>query len=340
MPRKNAQNPAEFNVRVTVDRLTAYLLEAEDVVGGGGKLKDSSAMLRASDTPIATPSYIAMAQLCRHAVPESRLPRVAFKNFSGSCPAMRLRKPSSPKCKPCSAAEALSLLVEHEAEAGYTRSEAAIRGEGLGPDIVEFVESAARALEALFRLQIASRKLQPAEAIASEVAAWLDRAHRGGDFLKCERRPGLYLTLCEHRATADILVDRLLAELPRLRLGVANMLKSPQLRESLRSSTKPKSLLLNWITFTLHEGGFKHAEIVRLVDDGSVPIQDPVSERHLAAARVRERLRSFKRLLPTRTPHHRARNVTRPGKGRETDQPVGGGRKARPPVVALERLPK
>jgi hypothetical protein len=292
MPRKDAQNHAEFNVRVTVDRLAAYLLEAEDAVGGGGKLKDSPAMLRVRDTPIATPSYIAMAQLCRHAVnAESRPadalpPHVAFEDISGSCPAMRLGCPSSPRCKPCSAAEAMRLLADHQAEVGQAQNEGAM-GEGLGPAMVEFINCAGGAIEALRRVQVASRKLQPAETPALLAATWFGSG------------AGLYSILCKARPIVDGLVFRLLKDLESLQAQVATLIKSPQLREDLKANTKPKNLLLNWVTFTLHEGGFRHAEIVELVDDGSDPLaaKDPVSEQRRAEARVRERLRSLNGVL-------------------------------------------
>jgi multidrug efflux pump subunit AcrA (membrane-fusion protein) len=147
-------------------------------------------------------------------------------------------------------------------------------GEGLGSAIIEFVESAAQAEAALARLQVASLKLKPAEEAARQAAAWFGNG------------AGLYFTLCKRRAAVDILVDRLLPELPPLQTEVAAMLKSPQLRESLRKRTKPANVLLEEITSLLHEGGFSPARIGDLVDDGG----DPAG----AEARVRTRLAKLK----------------------------------------------
>lgn len=178
-------------------------------------------------------------------------------------------RPQPCGCRECSAAKVLLRLVQHQAE---------VERDGLGPVFVEFAKHAEEASQALSFLLAASSKLQPAVDVQLKLAK-----HFGKDGVP------RYANLHERRASMHRLAEQLLTLLPPLQREVEKMSRSPELWEAARAKRKPRNLLLGEITWALYEGGFSHAEIAALVDDGS--------EQAGPVARVRERLRTFKKFL-------------------------------------------
>jgi hypothetical protein len=234
-------------VPATIRRLVEYVLVAKDEAAGSFALKDSPEILGVTDVSEATPQLVALGQLTRHS---SR---------------------GRHKCRTCSAADVILVLLRHVTEQGGS-------GMGGGP-YVEFVEQAQSARRALYYLLAANYDLYRAGEMSLKLTMGF-----GPD------RVPSYAALWEGRLVVNALIDQLLSKLAHLQMEVQRKLESPDLREVLNAKSekrKPRNALLDEITLILNKGGFGATRIGKLVDDGG-------AEKG-AAGRAQERLSKIHR---------------------------------------------